>query len=45
MSHLGPVVIRWRAIFFVTSLFWFWYYAPAAAQSQTLARVFHLFQR
>ena len=42
MSRFGPVVIRWRAIVFVTALFWFWYLAPAAAQSHTFARVIQL---
>jgi hypothetical protein len=32
-------VIYWRPVVFVTSLFWFWYLAPAAVESRALQRV------
>jgi hypothetical protein len=31
--------MQWRPVFFVVALFWFWYLAPAALESKTLARV------
>jgi hypothetical protein len=41
------VPIYWRPVVFVVALFWFWYLTPAwaaqLAESQTLARVVHLF--
>jgi hypothetical protein len=41
------VPIYWRPVLFVVALFWFWYLTPAwanqLAESQTLARVVHLF--
>lgn len=31
--HRFPVTIHWRPLFFVVALFWFWYLAPASAQT------------
>lgn len=28
-----PVTIHWRPLLFVVALFWFWYLAPASAQT------------
>lgn len=39
---MGSVTIRWRAVGFAAALFWFWYLAPAALESRTLARVIQL---
>jgi hypothetical protein len=44
MTPFGPIVIRWRPIAFTVALFWFWYLAPAAVESRTVARVFSLLQ-
>ena len=41
---MESVTIRWRAVTFVAALFWFWYLAPAAVESRTLARVIELLQ-
>jgi hypothetical protein len=41
---LGPVTLQWRPIIFFAALFWFWYLAPAAIESRTLARVVSLLQ-
>jgi hypothetical protein len=32
-------VIHWRPVVFVSSLFWFWYLAPAVVESRALERV------
>ena len=41
---MESVTIRWRTIGFAAALFWFWYLAPAAVESRTLARVIELLQ-
>ena len=37
--HPGWPVIHWRPVVFVSSLFWFWYLAPAVVESRALERV------
>jgi hypothetical protein len=38
------VTLRWRRLGFFVALFYFWYLAPATAESRALARVIELLQ-
>jgi hypothetical protein len=38
MRPVWPV-IYWRPVVFISSLFWFWYLAPAVVESRALERV------
>lgn len=38
------VTLRWRRLGFFVALFYFWYLAPATAESRALARVIQLLQ-
>ncbi len=38
------VTLRWRRLGFFVALFYFWYLAPATAESRVLARVIELLQ-
>ena len=44
MESRWTVTIQWRPVIFVVAMFWFWYLAPAAVESRTLARVIELLQ-
>jgi hypothetical protein len=43
MRRFDEVTIRWRAIVFAGTLFWFWYLGPTV-ESRVIARVILLLQ-